>query len=142
MNEVLKEEVSCNATATQIWNALTVVNLMKEWYFEMFDYTPELGNIFYFFEPGENKKFKHVCEILEFLPNEKFSHTWSYPSLTKGSSVVTWNLNEVNGVTTVTLTHEGLSSFADGGSDFEEANFKAGWNEILHKSLKQFVEKK
>lgn len=141
MTEILKEEVICNATTNQIWNALTDAKTMKEWYFDMADFKLEVGNKFYFYEPGENKKFKHVCEILEIISNKKFSHTWTYPELTKGSSIVCWNIDEQNGTVIVSLTHEGLNTFADGGSDFDPANFKAGWNEILHKSLKQFVEK-
>lgn len=141
MSTPITETVICNASANTIWKALTDPAQMKAWYFSMFDFELKVGNQFYFYEPGENKKFKHVCEILDIIPNNKFSHTWTYPELTNGSSVVTWNLKEENGYTKVILTHEGLESFEDGGPDFVRANFEAGWHEILSKSLKEYVEK-
>lgn len=141
MSTPITETVICKASANSIWKALTDPAQMKVWYFSMIDFEPIVGNRFYFYEPGENKKFKHECEILEIIPNAKLSHTWTYPELTKGSSVVIWNLQEENGLTTVTLTHEGLESFADGGPDFVRTNFEAGWHEILGKSLKEYIEK-
>lgn len=141
MDATITEAVICRADAGKIWQALTEPSQMKEWYFDVHDFELVVGNTFYFYEPGENKKFRHLCTILEIKPNQKFSHTWTYPELSKGKSVVTWNLHPQGEFTKVILTHEHLESFEDGGKDFDKDNFIAGWNEILHKSLMSYVEK-
>ena len=46
---------------------------------------------------------------------------------------------ESNG-TLVTLTHKGLENFDHLGADFKKENFQNGWDEILNKALKNFVE--
>jgi D-Tyr-tRNAtyr deacylase len=46
---------------------------------------------------------------------------------------------ESNG-TLVTLTHKGLENFDHLGADFKKEKFQNGWDEILNKALKNFVE--
>ena len=141
MSTPITEIVVCHVEVDKIWQALTDVEQMKEWYFTMNDFELAEGKQFYFYEPGENRKYKHVCTILEIKPNEEFRHTWSYPELTKGESTVSWYLKQEGEHTTVTLTHEHLETFADGGKDFDRENFVEGWNDILQNSLKTYVEK-
>ena len=51
-----------------------------------------------------------------------------------------WELEKQITEQSLTLTHTGLDSFSDAGADFAKENYKAGWNEILGKSLKNFLE--
>lgn len=140
MSEIITISVQCSTNASVIWNALTNVEHQKKWYFDLQDFVLEKETIFTFYEPGDNKKFKHICTVVDVVPNKLFSHTWTYPELSEGSSLLTWQLKEENGITEVSITHKGIESFADGGPDFAIENFVAGWNEILHKDLKNYVE--
>ena len=112
---------------------------MKEWYFEVNNFKLEVGNEFFFFEPGDTHKFKHACKIIEINPNKKFSHTWTFPDYSKGVSVLAWEIFEEFESTRIRLSHEGVENFADGGSDFARANFDAGWQEIVTQILVNYL---
>ena len=73
------------------------------------------------------------------VPNKKLSYSWRYDGY-PGDSLVTFELFEENDKARVKLTHEGLESFGD-KADFAKENFVAGWNEIIGKFLKEYVER-
>lgn len=125
-----------------IWQAITDKEQMKQWYFDIPDFELKVNARFNFFEPGNDKKFHHHCVIKEIIPNKLFKHTWTYPEKSKGESVVTWEINRIGRFTLVKLTHNGVESFSDGGSDFLRENYEVGWNEILGKSLRDFLNNK
>lgn len=110
---MIVSNVQIKEPASKIWEALTQTDKMKEWYFDIPDFELKEGSTFNFYEPDGENKFHHQCTIREIIPNEKFSHTWRHPELSTGESVVTWLLSEKNGITDVTLQHQGTESFAD-----------------------------
>lgn len=129
-----------NDTPEKIWHAISDKEVMKQWYFDIPDFVFEVGAIFNFYEPGDKQEYHHRCTILEIIPNQKFEHTWTYPTRANGISIVTWQLVKDNQGTIVTLTHAGLENFTSAGESFARSSFEAGWNEIIGKSLKEFVE--
>lgn len=135
---MIVSNVQIHEPASKIWEALTQTDKMKEWYFDIPDFELREGSTFNFYEPGGENKFHHQCTIREIIPNEKFSHTWRHPELSTGESVVTWLLSEKNGITDVTLQHEGTESFADAGPDFAPENYKLGWDGFMS-VLKNYV---
>lgn len=126
--------------AQEIWSALTDPAKLPVWYFTIPDFSTDPGAQFDFYE-SEEKQFLHRCEVLECVEAKRFSHTWTHPNESKGSSVVTWSLEENNGTTTVTLTHSGLESFADGGDKFLPENYQFGWDAIVKTNLRNFLSK-
>lgn len=141
MNENVIVKQKLNASKEKVWNALTEKSEMKKWYFDIPDFELEIHKTFNFYEPGNEKKYHHQCEILEIIPNEKLKHTWFYPELSNQKSVVSWNLEEIEDGTLVTIVHQNLVNLKDLGKDFQKESFENGWTEILGKSLKEFVEK-
>ena len=138
-NYPIIKEVSIPVKSEVIWEALTNPVKMKEWYFEVIDFKLEKGKVFYFYEPGNAKKFRHECRIIEIIPNLKFQHTWSFPDYSPGESILTWELNSSDSKTQIKLTHEGIENFSNAGSDFARANFEAGWEEIVTKILVNYL---
>lgn len=130
-----------NAPIDKVWKALTDKNEMKTWYFDIQDFKPEVGVVFNFYEPGGENKYHHQGEILEFIPNRKLKHTWSYPDFSDQKTTVTWELQSENDETLVTLIHEGIDCFKDLGEGFSRVSFTGGWNAILGHSLKEYLEK-
>ncbi len=126
------------ATAKQIWEALTVKENMKKWYFDIPDFTTEIGAKFEFYE-SEAKEYLHRCEVMQCIKEELFQHTWTHPNESKGSSVVTWKIEERNEHRAVTLTHSGLESFVDGGDKFKPENYQMGWDAIVKNNLRNFL---
>ncbi|MES2799953.1 MAG: SRPBCC family protein [Bacteroidota bacterium] len=126
------------AEKTVVWSALTKVEQLREWYFNIAEIKLEEGFQFSFYESATSKHFLHVCEVREVVVEEKFAHTWTYPEKTKGTSLVTWTLVEDGIYTNVTIEHEGIESFEDGGTDFLPANFEMGWRGFMA-ILKNYV---
>lgn len=138
-NVIVKERM--NAPVEKVWNALTDKSQMKEWYFDIPDFELGLHNEFNFYEPGGECKYHHHGEILEIEPHAKLKHTWSYPEISKEKTLVKWELEGDGDATNVTLTHKGIENFDHLGKDFQHDSFEAGWNELVKKSLKEYVEK-
>ena len=131
-------EQEFNAPIDLVWRAITESELMKKWYFDISDFKPEVGFRFQF-EGGEaNKRYLHLCEVLEVIPQQKLRYSWKYDGYT-GLSFVTFELSAIGEKTKVKLTHEGLETFTD--PDFIRDNFVGGWNYLIQESLKAFIEK-
>jgi len=141
MNTPITVQYKINIPVEKVWNALTDKNEMKSWYFDIPDFTLEEGKEFNFYEPGEEKKYHHQCRILEIIPNKKLKHTWSYPELSDAVTTVTWELEKEDIGTLVTLTHDDLEGFNGLDENFSLKNFTEGWNGIIGKNLKEYLEK-
>ena len=128
---MITAKIRIKDSASKVWQALTDKNQMREWYFDIPDFELSEGMVFNFYEPGDEKRYHHRCQIKEIVPNQKFSHSWAHPSHSKGESLVTWLLTEENGATEVTLLHQGVENFADAGPEFSLENFQVGWEGIL-----------
>jgi uncharacterized protein YndB with AHSA1/START domain len=133
-------ERTYHAPVAKVWKALTDKDQMKDWYFNIAEFEPEVGFKFQFKGGDEKNTYLHLCRILEVVPNKKLSHTWSYEGQPE-ETVVTWELFEDGQNTRVKLTHEGLEKIAHHGPAFAANNFAEGWKYITGTSLKEFLEK-
>lgn len=138
-NEPLIIERRYNAPVEKVWKAITDKEQMKEWYFDVSDFKPEVGFEFTFNGENEGRVFVHLCRILEVVPLKKLKYTWSYEG-EKGMSHLTFELFPEGEGTRLKLTHEGLESFPQ-NRDYRRENFVEGWTYILGKSLQDFLEK-
>jgi uncharacterized protein YndB with AHSA1/START domain len=132
-------ERTFNAPAKAVWQALTDKAKMKEWYFDLIEFKPEVGFEFTFNGENEGTIFIHLCRVTEVIEGSKLSHTWRYQGH-EGDSLVTWQLFPDGDKTKVVLTHSGLETFPP-VKDFAKENFVAGWTAIVGTSLKKYVEK-
>jgi uncharacterized protein YndB with AHSA1/START domain len=134
-------ERTFNAPVKKVWEALTDKAKMKQWYFELNEFKPETGFEFSFAGQGsKGEKYIHLCKVLEVVENQKISYSWTYKDY-PGYSVVTFELfEEGKDRTRLQLTHTGLETFP-GTGDFARTSFEAGWNELIGKLLRDFVEK-
>jgi uncharacterized protein YndB with AHSA1/START domain len=142
MSNPIIVEYKVNAPVEQVWKALTDKNEMQSWYFDISDFELEVGKIFNFYEPGDEKKFHHQAEILEIIPNQKLKHTWTYPELSTEKTTVSWELQPEGEQTLVRLIHDNIEDFKDLGENFSRDAFTEGWNGIIGQSMKQYLESK
>ena len=140
MHENVKISVKVNAPLDKVWNAITNKEQMKNWYFDIPDFELREGNIFSFYELGDERKFHHHCEITEVVSQEKLKHSWAYPDISKEKTIVKWELKPENDGTVVTLTHKGLENFHHLGEEFYPEKFRIEWEGIVGNSLKNYVE--
>jgi uncharacterized protein YndB with AHSA1/START domain len=140
-NEPFVIERTYQAPVEKVWKAITDKDQMKEWYFDLAVFKPEVGFEFQFEagEPGK-KQYLHVCKITEVVAGRKITYSWRYDGY-EGNSFVTFELFPEGDKTRLKLTHAGLETFPASNPDFAKKNFAAGWTEIIGTSLKEFVEK-
>ena len=133
-------ERTYNAPVEKVWQALTDKDQMKQWYFDLAAFKPQVGFEFQFFGQGhKGEKYLHLCRITEAVKNKKLAYTWTYEGY-PGESLVTFELTDLGGKTKLTLTHAGLHTFPSDNADFAKESFTAGWTELIGTSLKKFVE--
>jgi len=140
-NQAIVLETLLNAHYTKVWKAITDKNEMKSWYFDLFDFKPEVGFKFQFSGgPSPDVQYLHLCEITEVMSEKKLTYSWRYDGY-PGISFVTFELEQQGNKTLLRLTHRGLESFPEEKTDFAKHNFEEGWDYIIHSALKGYLEK-
>lgn len=137
-SEPLIIEQEFNASTNQLWKAITLPELMKKWYFDLNGFVPKVGYAFQFEGGEENKRYVHLCEVIEAIPSEKLTYSWKYEGYT-GISFVSFELAAVGEKTKLKLIHKGIESFDN--PDFAKEKFVKGWTYLIQESLVNFVEK-
>jgi uncharacterized protein YndB with AHSA1/START domain len=134
-------EHTFDAPVEKVWDAISNNDSLKQWYFNLPEFRPEVGFEFEFQgAPPGKEPYHHKCKITEVIPGKKLAYTWRYEGW-KGISTVTFELFPEGKQTKLRLTHSGLDSFAiNNNPDLDAHNFVAGWSDILGRSLKEFVE--
>ena len=133
-------ERTFNAPIKKVWQALTDTNEMKQWYFDIASFKPEVGFEFEFTAGSPEKSYLHKCKITEMVVEKKLSYSWRYDGY-PCNSIVTFELFEEGKKTRLKLTHEGIETFPNHLADFAKESFAKGWTHIVGISLKDFVEK-
>lgn len=141
MQEPFTLERVFDAPVQDVWKALTQKELMKQWYFDLAAFEPQVGFEFRFTGgPSPEKQYLHICEIIEVIPEKKLKHSWRYDGY-DGVSFLTFELFKEGEQTKLVLTHEGLETFPASNPDFAAHNFAEGWNAIINTSLVNFLSK-
>jgi uncharacterized protein YndB with AHSA1/START domain len=137
--DALIVERTFKAPLARVWKALTDVDQMRQWYFDLKEFKPEVGFEFEFVVEHEGNRYHHLCKVTEVILQKKIAYTWRYKG-EPGNSLVTIELFPESNMTRLRLTHEGLETFPKTPA-YARKNFEAGWTAIIGSELKQFVEK-
>jgi uncharacterized protein YndB with AHSA1/START domain len=133
-------ERTLNAPVAKVWKALTDVDQMREWYFDLKEFNPKPGFEFEFVVEHEGNSYHHLCRITEVVLEKKIAYTWRYKG-EPGDSLVTFELFAEEDKTRVKVTHTGIETFPKTPA-YARKNFETGWTSIIGTELKQFVERK
>jgi len=138
--EAVVFERTFDAPVGRVWKALTDVEEMRQWYFNLKQFKAEVGFEFEFVVEHEGMTYHHLCKVTEVIPQKKLAYTWRYKGH-EGDSLVTFELFADGNETRLKLTHQGLETFPKTAA-FARKNFEAGWTAIIDSELKQFLEGK
>jgi uncharacterized protein YndB with AHSA1/START domain len=136
--EAVVMERTFNAPVGKCWQALTDVDQMRQWYFDLKEFRPEVGFEFGFVVEHEGNSYHHLCKVTEVIPQKKIAYTWRYKD-EPGNSLVTFELFGEGEKTRLRLTHEGIESFPKTPA-YARKNFETGWTAIIGSELKRFLE--
>ena len=124
----------------KVWKAISSKDDMKQWYFEIAEFKPEVGFEFQFWGGSDDKKYLHLCRVTEAVTDSKLAYSWRYDEF-EGSSLVVFELSAQGEKTKLKFSHEGLETFPKNDPDFARESFAEGWDYIINKSLREFVER-
>jgi uncharacterized protein YndB with AHSA1/START domain len=129
-----------NHSKEKVWRALTDKDQMKQWYFDLSDFKPQVGFEFQF--PGQGhkgEKYIHRCVVTEVVLFKRLQYSWAYEGH-PGYSIVTFELFDEGTKTKIRLTHEGIETFPK-NPDFAKESFNGGWTELITVLLPQYLDK-
>jgi uncharacterized protein YndB with AHSA1/START domain len=140
-NEQVIVERVFNTPADKVWKAITDNSQMKQWYFNLKEFRPEVGFEFRFSGgPSQDKQYLHICIVTEVIMGTKITYSWRFEGY-EGLSHVTFELFPEGNKTKLKLTHAGLETFPASNPDLAAHNFVKGWEAIIGTSLKEYLEK-
>jgi uncharacterized protein YndB with AHSA1/START domain len=115
---------------------------MKQWYFDLAEFKPEVGFEFQFLAGDNKKQWLHLCKVTEVEEKKKIAYSWRYEGYT-GISYVIFELSTVKpDKTRLRLTHTSLESFpGETVPELKKENFAEGWKHIIGTSLTGFLDK-
>jgi uncharacterized protein YndB with AHSA1/START domain len=137
--EAVVVERTLNAPIARVWRALTDANQMRQWYFDLKEFQPQVGFEFEFVVEHEGNRYHHLCQVTDVVPQKKIAYSWRYKG-EPGDSLVTFELFGEGNKTRVKVTHTGIETFPKTPA-YARKNFENGWTAIIGTELKQFVEK-
>ena len=136
--EPIRLERTFNATVERVWKALTDPDEMRQWYFDLEAFRPEVGFEFQFRGQGhKGEQYLHLCKITEVVPLRKLTYSWQYEGY-EGDSFVSFELFPEENSTRLRLTHRGLGTFPV-HPDFARESFLQGWTELITVSLDKYL---
>jgi uncharacterized protein YndB with AHSA1/START domain len=130
-------ERAFDAPVEMVWRAITDNDQMKQWYFEMENFRPEVGCEFRFVVEHKGFTYDHRCKIREVIPRSKLAYSWRFEGY-EGDSLVTFELFPEGSKTRLRVTHRGLDTFA-GIPAFAKNNFRQGWTSLIGTELPNFL---
>src|SRR2546429_3762820 len=136
--EAVVIERTFNAPVGRVWKALTDVEEMRQWYFNLKQFKAEVGFEFEFVVEHEGTTYHHLCKVIEVIPQKKIAYTWRYKGY-EGDSLVTFELFADGNKTRLKLTHTGIETFPKTPA-YARKNFEMGWTAIATE-LEQFLQK-
>ena len=128
-----------DAHISDVWKAITDKTWMKQWYFDLQEFKPEVGFTFEFVGgPEDGIQYHHICVVTEVIFEKKLAYSWKYAGY-EGISYVTFLLSDVDGKTRLDFSHSGISTFPITNPDFALHNFEAGWDHFIQHALPEFL---
>jgi uncharacterized protein YndB with AHSA1/START domain len=140
-DEPIIVEQTFNAEILIVWNSITEIGQMRQWFFENIpSFKPELGFDTQFNVESQGRNFMHMWKVTEVIPMKKITYNWKYDGY-PGDSFVMFELFKQNNLTKLKLTHSVQESFPEDIPEFSRKSGIDGWNYFIRKRLKEYLEK-
>ena len=140
MSEPIRVEQKFNVSATEIWNAITEKGQMIQWFFENIpNFKAEKGFKTQFLVKNEGRKFTHLWEIVEVIPEKRIVYSWKYKEYS-GEGIVSFDISKEGDGAKFRLTNLGLGTFPQNIPEFRKESCEGGWNYFIKQRLKTYLD--
>lgn len=138
-NTVIVEQFY-NVAKHKVWSAITNVDEMRLWFFDNIPaYKAEVGFKTQFLIQVGKRKFTHLWEITEVIPEQKITYNWKYKEY-PGDAFVTFELFEEEEKVRLRLTMVVTEDFPDHVPEFSWDSCSQGWKYFIIERLKDYLE--
>ena len=136
-NDSIIVEQILDRPISNVWKAISNPNEMKQWFFEQIeDFKPEVGFKTSFVVQVEDRKYTHLWEIIEVIPQKKIVYSWKYAEH-QGEGTVIFELIEKKSNTLLKLTNLGLETFPKNVPEFSKESCINGWTLFYKTTIKK-----
>ncbi len=134
-------EQSFAAPVETVWQALTDIVQMRQWYFDNIPaFKPEAGFETQFDIQNGGRNFRHMWKVTEVVPLNMIAYDWKYQEY-PGDSQVIFELFKQDSGTKLRLTHRVREDFPEDIPEFSRESCVEGWIFFIRKSLTEFLHK-
>ena len=136
---IASKTVVVKASVSKVWEALTKPELIKKYFFGTEASTDwKKGSPIFFRGEWEGKPYEDKGTILDIIPEKmvKYSYWSSFagtPDIPENYANITYELSANDGVTTLTITQDGLDS------EERKTHSESNWSMVLD-NLKKLIE--
>ncbi len=137
-NEI-KKVIEIDASPDTVFSAISDTQELTQWFPDVATLELKVGGKFKlsFLKDSKNSRMKldmdfiNEGKVLEIIQNKKLVHTWKWQVFSDfPQTIVTWELEQVDNKTRLTLTHSGFTGKEEGPASLEEHN--KGWSFFLN----------
>ena len=135
----VQQTITIKSSPEVVFKALTQADELMRWFPTRAESDPRPGGKFRFIWEftNANENGSQQGEYVEVVPNRKLSFTWTAESTPTIPTLVTFNLTEAGGETTVELDH---SSMQDGADNKKLHDMHANQWGFFMMNLKSYLE--
>jgi len=138
-SEPIIVEQTFSTSIQNVWNAITQIDQMQQWYFENIgSFQPEVGFETEFNVESQGRNFLHQWKVTEVVPPKKITYDWRYGNY-PGDSFVTFEIFEEENHARLRLTCVGIENFPGDVPEFTRESCTEGWNYFLKKRLVEYL---
>jgi len=122
-----------------LWKAITEHHQMIQWFFEDIPkFEAHVGFKTQFLIENEGRKFTHLWEITEVMPNQKIVYNWKYDEY-EGEGLVFFELVENENGSSLILTNKWIGEFPQDIPEFSRESCLRGWEYFINGRLKEYL---
>ncbi|PHS09206.1 MAG: ATPase [Kordia sp.] len=122
-----------------LWKAVTEHRQMILWFFENIpEFEAHVGFKTQFLIENEGRKFTHLWEIMEVIPNQKIVYNWKYDEY-EGEGLVFFELVENEKESSLILINKWIGEFPQDIPEFSRESCLGGWEYFINGRLKEYL---
>ncbi|MCU4155991.1 SRPBCC domain-containing protein [Carboxylicivirga sp. A043] len=134
-------EQTFNCAAPRLWQAITHVDEMRQWFFDNIpNFRAEIGFETRFMVDAGERQFMHVWKIVDVKEEALIKYQWIYEGY-EGIGFVTFKITDGDGVSLLTVISEGLDSYKPQVLEFTRESCALGWKYFINERLKSYIAK-